>query len=355
MNLILVDSHLDIAYNAVEWDRDLRLSAHETRKLEAGMSAKGRATGTVGFPDMRRGNIAIAFATVFSRVSWPWSGVSGHRTGENGVGHARGQLAYYHQIARSGGVRLIGDRPTLEKHLVEWSEPVVGEPPLGLVIAMEGADPILSPDDLTAWWDDGLRVLGLAHYGVSLYSHGTGAPGGLLPAALPLLAEMERLGIALDVSHLAERAFYESLDSFGGRVLASHSNCRALVDGDRQLTDDMVRRLVEADGVIGAVMDAWMLQVGWQRGVSTSQTLTLKAYAHQIDHVCQVAGDSRHAGIGSDLDGGYGTEQCPSDLDTIADLQKVADLLSARGYSEADIALIMNGNWIRLLRETLPA
>ena len=220
------------------------------------MSEKGRGTGTVGLPDMRRGGVAVAFATIFSRVAWPWSGVSGFRTGENGYAHARGQLAYYRQAERSGGIRIIGDRSALDQHLAEWSEPIQREPPIGLVLTMEGADPILSPGDLSDWWRDGLRMLGLAHYGVSAYAHGTGAPGGLLPSASPLLAEMEVMGVTLDVSHLAEQAFYESLDAFGGHLIASHSNCRSLVDGDRQLSDDMIRRLVERDGVIGAVMDA---------------------------------------------------------------------------------------------------
>ncbi len=428
--MIVVDAHLDLAYNAVEWDRDLRLSAQDTRQLESGMTEKGRATGTVGFPDMRQGGVAIAFGTIFCRVAWPWSGVSGFRTGENGYAHARAQLAYYRQVARNGGVRLIGDLPTLDRHLAEWSpespaEPPLGivvtmegadpilapedlaswwrdglrmlglahygvsayahgtgapggvrligdlprlerhlaewsseprrEPPLGIVVAMEGADPVLAPEDLAFWWRGGLRMLGLAHYGVSAYAHGTGAPGGVLPSAGPLLAEMARLGIVLDVSHLAEQAFYECLGGFEGRVIASHSNCRALVDGDRQLSDDMIRRLVERDGVIGAVMYAWMLKSGWLRGVSANTGLTLEDFVAHVDHVCQIAGDARHAGIGSDLDGGYGTEQCPSDLDTIADVQKVPDLLRARGYSEADVELVMHGNWIRLLRETLPA
>ena len=333
--MIVVDAHLDLAYNAVEWDRDLRLSAHDTRKLEDGMPEKGRATGTVGFPDMRRGHVAVAFGTVFSRVAWPWSGVSGFRTGENGYAHARAQLAYYQQAERTGGVRLIQNLPTLERHLAEWSETSEAAPPLGIVVTMEGADPILAPDDLALWWQAGLRMLGLAHYGVSAYAHGTGSPGGLLPTARPLLAEMARLGITLDVSHLAEQAFYESLDSFGGRVIASHSNCRALVPGDRQLSDDMIRRLVERGGVIGSVMDAWMLKSGWLRGVSTNEDLSVEDFVAHIDHVCQIAGDARHAGIGSDLDGGYGTEQCPRDLDTIADLQKVPECLRARGYSEA--------------------
>ena len=158
----------------------------------------------------------------------------------------------------------------------------------------------------------------------------------------------------LDVSHLTDESFHEALDRFQGPVLASHSNCRALVPGDRQLDDAMIRRMIERDGVIGAVMDAWMLQPGWVRGETTNEHLTLEAVADQIDHVCQLAGNSRHAAIGTDLDGGYGIEQTPNDLDTIADVQKIPELLRKRGYGEEDIAAVMHGNWSRLLERGLP-
>ena len=288
--MIVVDGHLDLAMCALDWNRDLRLSALETRRQEAGMAQKGRGTGTVGFREMRAGQVALSFATVFARVAWPGSGVSGYRTQEIAYGHAMGHLAYYRQLAANGGVRLVASRADLDRHLAEWSEPIrpgagPEEPPLGFVVSMEGADAIVSPEQVPEWWANGLRIVSLCHYGFSAYAHGTGMPGGLLPRGRPLLRAMEEVGMILDVSHLAEQAFY--------------------VD--------------------------------------------------QIDHVCQVAGDARHAAIGSDLDGGYGTEQCPHDLDTIADLQKVPDLLQRRGYAEDDIRLVMHGNWVRLLREALPA
>ncbi|MCD6031971.1 MAG: Membrane dipeptidase, partial [Thermomicrobiales bacterium] len=132
------------------------------------------------------------------------------------------------------------------------------------------------------------------------------------------------------------------------------SNCRALVPGDRQLDDAMIRRMIERDGVIGAVMDAWMLQPGWVRGETTNEGLTLEAVADQIDHVCQIAGNSRHAAIGTDLDGGYGIEQTPRDLDTIADVQRVGELLRERGYGEEDVAGVMHGNWVCVLERGLP-
>jgi len=352
--MMIIDGHLDLAMNALIWNRDLRLSALEMRKLEAGMSQKGRAAGTVGFPEMRRAHIAISFATLFGRVAWPGSGVTGYRTPEIAYGIARGQLAYYDQLETSGTARVIANQATLEQHLARWMAAASVELPLGFVLCMEGADPILSPDQVSEWWNDGLRVASLSHYGFSAYAYGHDTPGGLRGQARELLQTMQQVGMALDVTHLADQAFYEALDAFDGPVLASHHNCRALVPGSRQLSDDMIRLLIERDAVIGAALDAWMLHPGWVKGKTSNEVVSLEDYVAHIDHVCQLAGNARHSAIGSDLDGGYGTEQCPHDLDTIADLQKIPDLLRKRGYTESDIELIMHGNWIRFLRQTLP-
>jgi membrane dipeptidase len=170
-----------------------------------------------------------------------------------------------------------------------------------------------------------------------------------------LLKVMDDVGLIQDISHLTDESFWESLDRFQGPIMASHSNCRALVPGDRQITDEMIHAMIQRDAVIGAVFDAWMLTPNWERGVTTNEHVTISNVVDQIDHVCQLAGNARHAAIGTDLDGGYGTEQTPNDLDTIADVQKIPDLLRARGYDEDDIALIMHGNWTRFLERTLPA
>jgi len=352
--MLIVDSHLDLAMNALDWDRDLLLPAMEMRRREAGMTGKGRAASTVGLPDMREGQVFLSFATLIARVAWPGSGVSGYRTAEIAYAHAQGQLAYYRLLQDLGEVRLITSRDALERHLAQWSQPPLGQPPLGFVISMEGADPILSPAQVGRWWDDGLRIASLCHYGISRWAHGTGNPGGLLPGAYDLLRAMAEVGMILDVSHLADQAMFEALDAFPGRVLASHHNCRALVPGDRQLSDEMIRLLIQRDAVIGAALDAWMLYPGWVKGQTSNRVVSLEDYANHIDHVCQIAGNARHAAIGSDLDGGYGYEQTPHDLHTIADLQQLPAILQRRGYAEADIALVMHGNWIRLLRESLP-
>jgi membrane dipeptidase len=220
---------------------------------------------------------------------------------------------------------------------------------------MEGADPILAPGQLAEWYAAGLRLIGITHYGPGRYAGGTGTELGLTELGPPLLREMERLGILLDLTHCSDEAFWQALDHYHGPVLASHNNCRALVPHQRQFSDQQIREIITRDGVIGAALDAWMIKPDWvigDRHDPHNPIVTLSDVADHIDHVCQLAGNSRHAAIGSDLDGGFGREQSPSDLDTIADLQQIGDLLGARGYTSDDLAAIMHGNWLRLLRST---
>jgi membrane dipeptidase len=353
-SMLVIDGHLDLAMNALRWNRDLRVPVPEMRRLEANIPGKGRARSTVAFPEMRRG-VGICIATLIARVAREGNPLSGYRTPDIAYSVAHGQLAYYRRLEQDGVCRLITDRQGLEQQAAAWRSGEGGDAPLGFVLSMEGADPIVSPDQIPEWFAAGLRIVGPTHYGVSTYAHGTGTEGGLTPLGKPLLRAMEAAGMLLDVTHLADQSMAEALDAFGGTVLASHHNCRALVPGDRQVTDEQIRRLVARDAVIGAAMDDWMLYPGWVRGETDPSVVKLSDVVDHIDHVCQIAGNSRHSAIGTDLDGGYGTEQTPSDLDTIADLQKLPALLTQRGYTEQDIENIMHGNWLRLLGRALPA
>jgi membrane dipeptidase len=265
-----------------------------------------------------------------------------------------GQLWYYKALADKGVLREISDREALAEHVSAWKADPTGLQPVGYILSMEGSPPILTPDQVGDWFDAGLRILGPSHYGVSPYSHGTGSPGGLLPDGPALLREMDEVGMLLDVTHLADQSFWEALDIFQGPVLASHHNCRALVPGDRQLDDDQIKALIDRGAVIGAAFDAWMLTPGWVIGVTQPDCCTLEKVVDHIDHVCQLAGNARHAGLGTDLDGGFGKEQTPCDLDTIADLHKIASILASRGYQSADIDAIMYQNWVRFFSEALP-
>jgi len=355
--MIIFDAHLDLAWNALDWNRDLRLPVAEIRRREKeqGIEGKGRGCNTVSFPELRRGKVAIFIATLLARLMRPnlMPALQRYESMEAAYAAAHGQLAYYRTLEQQGILRWIKDWPALDAHVRSWEQNGHGSQPLGFILSMEGADPVLTPEQVHEWWEAGLRIIGLAHYGVSPYAHGTGTEGGLFPPGRPLLKEMERVGMILDVTHLSDQCFDEALDSYGGPSLASHHNCRALVPDQRQLSDDQIKRLVARGAVIGAALDAWMLYPGWVRGVTTPTQagVKLEAMVDHIDRVCQLAGNARHAAIGTDLDGGFGTEQTPCDLDTIVDLQRLPDMLRRHGYSLPDIEGIMFGNWLRFFRE----
>jgi membrane dipeptidase len=354
--MLIVDAHLDLSWNALQWGRDLTRSVYTIRTQENTTPGKGRGLGTVAYPEMRQGRVALCIATLLARSTGQPVPHVDYATPAQSYGVAQGQLAYYRALERAGQVNIVAGLTGLDQHMAVWFDweangGLGATPPLGFVISMEGADPILDPDQLAAWYDGGLRLLGLTHYGPGRYAGGTATELGLTDLGPPLLAEMARLGVILDLTHCSDQSFWQALERYDGLVIASHNNCRALVQHQRQFSDDQLRAIVARDGVIGAALDAWMLKPGWSIGAHTNPTVSLADVADQIDYVCQLAGSSRHAAIGSDLDGGFGREQSPQDLDTIADLQKLAGLLAARGYTQEDVATIMHGNWLRLLRQ----
>jgi membrane dipeptidase len=345
----IFDGHLDLAMNALIWNRDLNVPVHEMRRIEveAGVTRKGYGRGTVAFPEMRKGQVAVCIATLIARVQKPGNPLPGFRAPEIAFAAAQGQLAYYRMLEEQGVLRMIRDLPALQAHLREW-ETAPATAPLGFVLTMEGADPIVYPEQVHQWKEDGLRCLGLSHYGLGNYAYGTSTPGGLTDLGRALLPEVRSAGLVLDLTHLADEAFWEVIERFDGPVQCSHQCCRSLVPGDRQMDDDQLRAVIERGGVIGGALDAWMLYPGWVKDRTENTVCDLGALVDHLDHVCQLAGNSRHAAIGTDLDGGYGQEQTPHDLDTIADLQKIPDLLRARGYTEEDVRNVMHGNLVRL-------
>ncbi|MFL5244540.1 MAG: dipeptidase [Gemmataceae bacterium] len=355
--MIIFDAHLDLAWNALDWNRDLRLPVAEIRRREAGMADKSRGCNTVSFPELRQGGVTIFIATLLARLLRPnhVPAIERYQSMDAAYAAAQGQMAYYRALEQQGLLRWIKDKEGLEGHIENWKKgpESAGEVPLGFILSMEGADPVLFPEQIEEWFQAGLRVIGPAHYGVSPYAHGTGTEGGLLPRGPALLKEMERVGMILDVTHLSDQCFDEALDIYGGPVLASHHNCRAIVPNQRQLTDEQIKRLISRGAVIGTALDAWMLAPGWIRGTSTPEQagVALSSIIDHMDHVCQLAGNARHAAIGTDLDGGFGREQSPADLDTIADLQRLPHLLNQRGYKADAIEGIMHGNWVRFFHD----
>lgn len=357
----IVDAHLDLAWNALSFDRDLTQPLDALRRREAHMTDHpSRGKCTTSLPEMRRAGIGLCVATLLARSGPEHTLQKGYRRTdldhgcrEAAYAVAQGQLAYYRLLESNGHIRIIRTSAELREHWTQWNSNRA-DTPLGVILGMEGTDPVFSPEQLNEWWSDGLRLAGLAHYGRSHYAHGTGTDGPLSRAGVQLLRRFEELGIVLDVTHLSDRSFDEALDSFDGPLLASHHNCRSLVPGQRQLKDSQIRSLIRRGAVIGTAMDAWMLYSGWERGTTSPQVLSLEAAADHIDHVCGLAGNHRHSAIGSDLDGGFGYEQTPRDLKTVADLQKLAAILDRRGYRSEEVSAIFHGNWVRFFEQTLP-
>lgn len=351
--MIIIDAHLDLAWNALQWNRNIEHSVYTIRTRESNLTGAGRGQGTVALPEMRQGRIALCFATLLARSTGRAIQNLDYSSPYQAYAAAQGQLAYYQALKESGKVRLIVDKKELDEHIDSWLDWEVDtslpQPTVGLVISMESADPILTPEQLPVWKEAGVRIIGPAHYGPGRYAGGTSTELGLAFEGKQLLREMDRLGILLDLTHLSDEAFWEAMDCFSGLVLASHNNCRALVPHQRQFDNKQIHAIISRAGVIGVALDNWMLRTGWTRGAKDNERVTLAHVADHIDHICQLAGNSRHAAIGSDLDGGFGREQSPSDLDSIADLQHLTEILSKRGYSDEHIAAVMHGNWLRLL------
>jgi membrane dipeptidase len=354
--MLIVDAHLDLAWNALQFNRDLAQTVYTLRTREARVPGDGRGQNTVSFPEMRRGRLALVFGTLFARVNPFGSPTADYASAAQAFAAARGQLAYYYALAQQGTLRLVGNRAQLDAHMNEWQAfdelrtPPHSAPPIGVVVTMECADPILTPAQIQDWFQAGVRAVGPGHYGQNRYVGGTGSDGGFNDAGIDLLRGMEHVGMILDVTHLSDEAFWEAMSLYDGAMIASHHNCRALVPHQRQLSDEQIRALVQREAVIGAAFDIWMLIPEWSLGKVSNRAASISTVAEHIDHVCQIAGDSLHAGIGSDLDGGFGREASPHDLDTIADEQKIADALAARDFAPEDIANVLHGNWLRVLR-----
>ena len=369
--MLIIDGDYPMAVGALDMDRDLTRPIDEVRSAPKGRSSLRRwrdSETMASLPEMRRSGIAAALVKVSACVPKPEHPHGEYRTVDIAYSAAQGQLAYYRILAARGEARILETRDDFSDHMGTWSEASdYRDLPVGMVLGMEGADAITWPEQVHEWWEAGLRVISLSHYGISTYSHGTGTgvSGGLLPGARELLREMDSLGMVLDVTHTSDESVRQELDVFSGPVLASHQNCRALVPGERQFPDHQLKRIIERGAVIGASMDTWMLnseyELDWggdipdRRTVYPKEAVTLEDYVDHIDYVCQLAGNAHHAAIGGDTDGQGGAEGAPYGIDTVGDYPKIADILDRRGYSKEDVENVMYRNWQRFFETWLPA
>jgi membrane dipeptidase len=352
--MFIIDAHLDLSMNAMEWNRDLRLPVKKINEREKLLKDKpDRSNATVSLPELRKGNIGLVVATQIARYVDENNSLPGWHSPQQAWAQTQAQLAWYKTMEEEGEMKQITDLASLEKHLTDWNDETNNETkPVGYILSLEGADSLITIDHLYKAHAYGLRAVGPAHYGPGRYAQGTDATGLMGEKGKKLLSAMEELKIILDATHLCDDSFWEALENFNGAVWASHNNARALVNHNRQFCDEQIKALVKRDAVIGMAFDAWMMVPNWIRRKSTplEMNCSLETIIGHIDHICQLAGNSLHVGIGSDLDGAFGREQAPYDLETIADLQKLVPLLEKRGYKNEDVTNLMHGNWIRFLR-----
>ena len=349
--MFIFDAHLDLAMNALEWNRDLTKSVYQIRESEKGMVDKpDRGNNTVSLDAMRKGNIGICVATQIAGVKnkinpHGWSSM------EQAWAQTQGQLIWYKEMEKNGEMYQIYDLNTLDNQIENWQKETKKKP-IGYILSLEGADSIVNIDYLEKSYMLGLRAIGPAHYGPGVYAHGTDSNGSIGQKGKELVKKIEQLNLILDVTHLSDTSFWETIDIYNGNLWASHNNCRKFVNHNRQFSDDQIKEIIRRDGVIGVPLDAWMMVPNWIRGKSTPETMgvTLNQMIENIDHICQLSGNSNHVGIGTDLDGAFGIEQTPTDIDTIADLQKVPLMLEKIGFSESDVEKVMNKNFINFLK-----
>ena len=347
----IFDAHLDLSMNAMEWNRDLRKPLHQINSLEKGLTDKpGRENATISFEEMRKGKVGLCMATQIARYVAPDNPLPGWNSQAQAWAQTQAQLAWYHAMVEAGEMRQIKDLKDLQKHVDDW-EKEESNTPLGFILSLEGADSIISMEHLERAWEYGLRAIGPAHYGPGVYAKGTDANGGNTPRGKNLLKKMESLGMILDATHLCDESFWDAMDMFHGAVWASHSNSRTLVPHHRQFSDEQYKELLKRGSVIGIAFDTWMLIPDWIKGESTPEGtgVSLTDVVDHILYVCELAGNTDQVALGTDLDGGFGKEQSPHDMESIADLPIVGELLMERGLTQAEVQKILSGNWIQFL------
>lgn len=359
---LIVDAHTDLAWNMLTYERDYTRVAAETRRLESGsQTVEENGDTLLGWPDYQRGQVAVIFSTLFAsplrrKISENESQV--YKTFDEAHRLYRDQLFAYHRLADShpDQFRLIRSSADLNLTLEHWNNPTESEHPVGLVVLMEGAEGIRKLSELKEWHELGVRLIGPAWAGTR-FCGGTREPGPLTDDGRELLKAMADFNFTLDLSHMDEQSALEALDLYRGPIVATHGNCLSLLPdfpSNRQFSDRVLRGVIERDGVIGVVPFNAFLKSGWTRKSGRREDVPLETLVMHMDHICQLSGDSLHVGIGSDFDGGFGLQSVPPEIDTVADLQNLASLLMARGYTSADAENILGGNWLSRLKRDLP-
>jgi len=331
---------IDLHGDALLWDRDI---------LERS------SRGHIDLPRLKEGNVALQVFGVVTQVPL-FLGLEDNSATPDVItvlamfddwppqtGASRLQRALYQAdklagaIARSdGALTLIGDRAGLEALLAARRR---GEPVIGAMLMLEGVHALEGEAaNVDLLYDAGFRIIGLAHFfdnEMSGSAHGK-ERYGLTQEGRELVRRMQARGMIIDLAHASPQTFEDVLEIAEGPVIVSHGGVRATCDTVRNLSDAQIRAVAETGGVIG---------IGVFRYATCGRTVsdTLRAMRHVADLV-----GVRHVALGSDFDGATTTA-----FDTTG-WPLLTEALMEDGFDDEEIAAILGGNVVRVLRQALP-
>jgi len=319
---MIVDAHLDIGWNAISAGR--------------GFLGPPAADYVISRSSLTAAGVGLIFATLYTAPARAGRAMRTRFVYENAhEAHimAIAQVNYY----RACGLPLIRDARELDRYVRGWYR---GQ--LAAVLLIEGADPIEIPAQLGSWTDRGVRIIGPA-WGATRYSGGTGAPGSLTELGVQLLKAMRRQHVILDLSHMADQSVEDALALWRGPIMASHSNARAIVPGDRQITDETAAEVARRGGMLGVSF--------YQHHLRKTGRAKLDDVARHLLHLARAAGGPEHVGLGTDLDGGFPAKYAP--FRDLSGLKQLPGMLR-RHFSAAQVEGIMGESWVAFLRRSLP-
>ena len=353
--MLIVDAQQNIAFNAQQLGFDYTRWAWHQRPSASGVAGPPAVTS---LRDNMLGRVAIVFGSL-QVVSETTPGLPAwqphsYRSAADARLLAQWQLDYFRRLADDHErIRLILTQADLAEVLESWSgEDALSRALHGMVIKMKGAEQVTEPKQLEEWLEYGIRIVAPA-WRPTRYAGSAGSGDGLSLLGFELLEVMAGYNVLLDISAMSDRAAADALDAYDGAIIASHSNPRHFCESPRCLSDELIRRLAERDGVAGIMVYNRFLRRDWHPSDPKRQ-VSVSHWVDAVDHVCQLTGSVTHVGLGSDIDGGYPYQALPSGIDTASDLWRLRAGLQERGYAQAEAAAVLGGNMLRKLNETLP-
>ena len=350
----ILDAHHNIAFNAQQLGRDHTAWSWQARQADP----RSIPPATNSLPDCLLAGVGIVFGGIravpesdLSRPAWQRHS---YRTLDDARILAGWQMDHYHRLAdENDAIQLIVTRADLDAVIDSWD---AGNPlsahRLGIVPALDGADAIADPLEIEEWHDRGVRIIAPAG-GTTRFCGSAAEDGDLTALGYDLLEAMAGHAMLLDISAMSERASHNAIERYEGAIIASHANPRHFRDSRRCLSDAAIRALAERDGAIGIMVYNGYLRRDWHPG-DRQRRVSLSHWVDAVDYVCQLTGSAAHAGLGSDIDGGYALRALPNEVDSAADLWLLDEALRRRGFADDDIADILSGNMLRQLRRALP-